>query len=277
MNAEEVLQLAVELSGLERVPEDSAVHVPGGPLRRVLFGLDVGPAELLLARELGLDGCVAHHPLPANLEAWRVYLRHVEFMVQAGVPGEAARQAVAERVEEMKVRAHAGNWDHTPSVARLLGMPLVNVHAPLDEIGRRRMVEAVEAVQRRRPHATVGEVAEALAALPEVASAATRVQIPLGDPTRPAGRVLVAHGALTNGGYAVARTCFEHGVDTVVYIHVDPNELARLRRDGRGNLVVVGHLAGDALGFGPFVRALQERGVEVVPFSGVPAFPLSPP
>lgn len=110
MNAEEVLQLAVELSGLGRVPEDAAVHVPGGPLRRVLFGLDVGPAELLLARELGLDGCVAHPPSrePGSLE---------------GVPRVRAQPSVTyttRRISSMVVTPSSTFW--TPS-SRMVRKP----------------------------------------------------------------------------------------------------------------------------------------------------------
>lgn len=67
----------------------------------------------------------------------------------------------------------------------------------------------------------------------------------------------------------MARSCFEHGVDVVVYIHIDPLDLQRLRAEGRGNLILTGHLAGDALGFTPFLAELRRRGLEVTTFSGV--------
>jgi hypothetical protein len=67
----------------------------------------------------------------------------------------------------------------------------------------------------------------------------------------------------------VAKACFAHGVDTVVYIHIDYGELQRLRGEGRGNLIVTGHLAGDSLGFTPFITQLRTRGLEVTTFSGV--------
>lgn len=99
----------------------------------------------------------------------------------------------------------------------------------------------------------------ALAAMPEMAAAATTVQQVLGEAISPARKVVVAHGALTNGGYPVAKACYEHGVDTVVYIHIDYGDLQRLRADGRGNLIVTGHLAGDSLGFMPFIADLRRR------------------
>lgn len=268
MTTQEIMQLALDLSGFARIPEDSGIHVAGDGICRVLFGVDVGPAELQLAKTLGFDLVIAHHPPGTTPDQWKLLLRHVEFMTAAGVPEEAALAAVADRVDGARLRGQIANFDHTPSVARLLGIPYMNIHAPLDELGRRRMREAVDRVVTR-PGATVGAVAGALSALPEVAAASTEVQVVLGSATNPARNVVVAHGALTNGGYPVARACFAHGVDTVAYIHIDFGELQRLRGEGKGNLIIIGHLAGDSLGFTPFLDALRSRGLEVTTFSGV--------
>jgi hypothetical protein len=268
VSTDEIMALALGLAGWDRIPGDSAVFVPGRGIRRVLFGLDVGVAELQLARSLGVDLVIAHHPPAPPAGAWEVFSRHVEFMAAAGVPVEAARHAVAERLDALRLRAHGANTDHVPSAARLLGMPFMNVHAPLDEVGRRRMVEVVDGVLRRG-QATAGDLVEALSALPEVRAAPVPVLLAVGEPATAVRRVVVAHGAYTNGGYPVARACFAHGVDAVVYLHIDVADLQRLRADGRGVLILVGHLAGDSLGFTPFVAELRRRGLEVLTFSGV--------
>ncbi len=268
MTTEEIMSLALETSGYLRIPEDSAIFVPGKGIRRVLFGLDIGVAELQMAKALGIDLVIAHHPPATTTEAWKVLLRHVEFMTAAGVPEDAALAAVAEKVEALKLRGQIANYDHVPSAARLLGIPFMNIHAPLDELGRRRMREQVDGVLGRG-HAAVGDLVTALSALPEMRAAPTAVQLALGDAAGPVRKVVVAHGAYTNGGYPVARTCFAHGVDAVIYIHIDYAELQRLRADGRGALIITGHLAGDSLGFTPFVRELRQRGLDVTTFSGV--------
>lgn len=268
MTTDEIMALALEMGGFDSTPEDSAVFVPGRNIRRVLFGVDVSAGDLLMARQLGFDLVIAHHPTGVYVDEWKMLLRHVEFMTAAGVPEAAAREAVADRVEATKLRGQISNVDQTPSAARLLGMPFMNIHAPLDELGRRRMRAAVDRVLAGR-EARAGDLVQALAALPEMQAAPTTVRLLLGDPERPVHSVVIGHGALTNGGYPVARTCFAHGVDAVVYIHIDYGELQRLRADGRGNLIVTGHLAGDSLGFTPFLQALRQRGVEVTTFSGV--------
>lgn len=268
MTTDEIMQMALDMAGFARIPEDSGIFVSGRGIKRVLFGVDVGLAELQMAKALGFDLVIAHHPPGTTPDQWKLLLRHVEFMAAAGVPEDAALAAVADRVEAGRLRGQIANFDHTPSAARLLAIPYMNIHAPLDELGRRRMREAVDRIVTQ-PGATVGAVAGALAALPEVAAASTEVQVVLGNATNPARNVVIAHGALTNGGYPVARTCFTHGVDTVAYIHIDFGELQRLRGEGKGNLIIIGHLAGDSLGFTPFLDALRQRGLEVTTFSGV--------
>src|SRR2546422_4262540 len=256
MTTEEIMSLALGMSGYRRVPEDSAIFVPGNGIRKVLFGLDVSTAELQLAKTLGVDLVIAHHPPATTTEIWKVFLRHVEFMTAAGVPEDAALAAVAEKVEGLKLRGQAANYDHVPSVARLLGIPFMNVHAPLDELGRRRMREQVDAVLTRG-RATVGDVVEALRALPEMRAAQTTVQLAMGEGATPVRKVVVAHGAYTNGGYSRAPTCFAHGIDLVGYNPIHFWEPPRLRADGRRHPLGTGPLAGYPLRFSPVLRSLS--------------------
>jgi len=270
VTAKEALELACELAGLAEVPADSGVLVPGDLGEKILFSIDVGVGELLLARELGASGVIAHHP-PGGLPrlGWHEVLwRHAELLISYGVPEEEAKAAVEELVREFSARDHTANYDHVPAAARALGLPLVGIHTPLDELGRRRLAAAVENLP---PGATLGELVEALGSLPELVNAATQVEIRLGDPARPAGNVAVLHGAGTNGGYPVAACAFRHGIDTVIYIHCSDGAVRRLAQEFPGkNLVVVGHIAADSLGINPFLAELGSRGLEVIPLDVIP-------
>jgi len=259
------MDIALALAGMTAIPGDSAIYHPGGGISKVLFAVDMGPGELAVAAQLGFDLAICHHPpLTAALPAWEVYRRHAELMIQAGVPAPAAHAAVEPRVQAMQDAYHSANHDHFPSLARLLGIPFMNIHGPLDEIGRRLM-------QKKAGEArggTVGDVLDALAELPELVSGHTRVQLGAGARHHPAGKVVVAHGCLTNGGYGVADAYFRHGVSTVVYIHCPQPDVVRLSSEGRGNLIITGHIASDLLGINPFLRALREAGLEVVALDG---------
>lgn len=269
LTTEDLVAIALELVGWSELPPDSAVYVPGRGIRRVLVGIDIGTAELLLARQLGCDAVVAHHPVGVRHRMAPVYRRHVELMVAHGIPREVAEAAVRDRVEELETSGHSDNYDHVVSVARLLNLPFLNLHAPCDEAGRRILQGIIDETLAHHPRASLREVADALGKLSEFREAETAIRIALGDPDAPAGKVVMVHGALTNGGYAVAKAYFDHGIDTVAYIHIAPGELARLRREGRGQLLITGHIASDSVGINPWIAALEARGVEVVRISGI--------
>lgn len=271
MDTDGLMALALDMVGFSEVPADSQVHVSGTDLRRLLVGIDIGVGELLLARQQGFDGVIAHHPVGghASVHFHHVLRRHAELMEAAGVPDKDASRAVEELSGPLETSHHALNYDRVPAFARFLRLPFLNIHQPWDEMGRRRMVEALEACAGE---ATVEEGMAALQSLPEFGVAETDIELRLGDAVQPLGRWVVAHGAGTNGGYPVAKAYFSHGVDSLVYIHILPAELQRLREDpdvqGK-NLIVTGHIVSDSLGITPYIRRLREEGLEVVALGGV--------
>ena len=272
LSTDDIMGIALEMAGMHNPPADSAIYVEGAELTKVMFGIDIGAAELLLARQLGCDGVIAHHPAggTAKLNFPEVLTRHVELMVEHGVPTTTARDAIQSLMTRALLRAQAENFDHVPSAARLLEMPFLNVHLPLDEVGRRMMGETIEKHVEGLDHSpSVQDAIDALRTMPEFANALTRIMVPVGAVDRPLGRIAIVHGAGTNGGYPVARAYFQSGVDTVLYIHVAPDDAQRLRSETSGNLIVSGHIASDMVGINPFVAKLEERGIEVIRMSGL--------
>jgi len=263
MDTEEIMGLALKLAGLKDVPEDSAIYVSGDNIRKIFFGIDAGVPELLLAKQLGYDAVIAHHPQggTATINFHQVFKRHIQQMVAAGVPMEEAEEAVKKRLEELEVEAHTRNYGHAVDVARLLKMPYMNIHTPLDEVGRKIMTGRING--RIRKNSTVQDVISALKELPEFKNAVTEIKIRLGKAENPAGKVVVSHGAGTNGGYEIAKTYFKYGVGTVVYIHIRPRDLEKLKAEKRGNLIVTGHIASDSVGINPLIHELEKRNVSV--------------
>ena len=263
MNAEEIMELSLKLAGLEEVPEDSAIYVSGGNIRKVLFGIDAGVHELLLAKQLGFNAVIAHHPQggTAVINFHKVFKRHIQQMVAAGVPWEEAEKAVRKKLERLEVEAHTRNYAYAVDVAKLLKMPYMYIHTPLDEVGRKKMSEQINS--RTGKNSAVQDVVSALKELPEFKNAVTEIKIRLGKAENPAGKVVVSHGAGTNGGYEIAKTYFKHGIKTVVYIHISSRDLEKLKAEGKGNLIVTGHVASDSVGINPLIHELEKRNVSV--------------
>lgn len=140
-------------------------------------------------------------------------------------------------------------------------MPLVNLHQPCDEYMRQVILKAIKS--GRTEH--VSDIVRSVSGIPEFRNAATRVEVKLGSERNRAGRWALVVAAGTNGGYGIAKAYFQHGVSTVIYLHVDYGELAKMREDKlEGNLVVMGHLAGDSIGLNGLADLLEELGVETV-------------
>lgn len=263
MNTEEIMDLSLKLAGLKQVPEDSAIYVSGGNIRKVLFGIDAGVPELLLARELGYDAVIAHHPQGGNavINFHQVFKRHIQQMIAAGVPRAEAEKAVRNKLQALEVQGHMRNYAHTVDVARLLKMPYMNIHTPLDEVGRKIMSDQVRS--RVTEDSTVQDAVYALEELAEFKNAFTEIKIRMGKAENPAGKVVVSHGAGTNGGYEIAKTYFKHGIGTVVYIHISPRDLENLKTENKGNLIVTGHIASDSVGINPLIHEIEQRNVLV--------------
>ncbi len=272
LDTQQIMKTALRLANFKTIPADSEIHVRGRRLRRVLVSIDVGVSELLLARSLDCDGVIAHHPAGgrAQLEGYKVFLRHIDQMRNAGVPLSVARAAVKNKYRVLDVQHHPENYDQTPSASKKLGLPLMSIHSPCDEIGRQMLIQEVKGLGRE---STVQELVSRINRLPEFKKATTRIQIRLGSPKSRAGNVVISHACYTNGGFDVAKAYFENGADTLSYIHISEPDLTKLAAEKTGNLVVLGHIASDWLGINRLLRELEEKDVESIQTSDLVAGP----
>jgi hypothetical protein len=269
MNTQEIMQIALDLVGFKDIPCDSEIYVPGDNIRKIAIGIDMGVPELLLAKQFGCDAVIAHHPQGGNavIDFAPILLNHVKLLMQAGVPKDTAEKAVQHLYQKSVVNNHMRNYDHNPSIARIMKMPYMNIHNPCDELGRRIMQEHIDL--SFNPDSTVADIIDCLNELPEFNNILTKIELRMGQPTNLAGKVVVVHGGGTNGGYEVAKTYFEYGITTVIYIHIEYAELAKLQAEDKGNLIITGHIASDAVGINPLIKELEKRGIEVMRMSGL--------
>ncbi|UVS70468.1 Nif3-like dinuclear metal center hexameric protein [Nitrososphaera viennensis] len=250
------MKAGLELAGWKKMPADSMVHVKGRNIKKVMVAVDVGTAELLLAKSLGCDAVIAHHPIGiAAINFYKVFDRHTDYMVEHGVPKKVAKEATAKLKERVETRTHADIYDDVVGAARAMNMPLVNIHQPCDEYMRQAILAKIESGRTEY----VSDIVESVGRIPEFRHAATKVQVRHGSEKNKAGHWALVIAAGTNGGYSIAKAYFQHGVDTVIYLHVDYGDLVKMREEKlQGNLVVLGHLAGDSLGLNALADKLEK-------------------
>lgn len=269
LSTTEIMDLSLKLVGWDEVPGDSTTYVAGDDIETALVGIDLESPEIQLADREGYDLVLAHHPTgdEARHDFTDVLEKQAEFMMAHGVPEVVARDAASDIIDRMDHGAHSMNYRHNPSVAELLDQPYMNIHLAPDEVGRRKMADVAD---RFDADDEVGAFIDALGEIPEFEDAMTDIKLRVGDEGNELGEVAVHHAAGTNGGEDVASAYFDHGVDTVLYIHVGAGDTEALQAEygDDKNLVVTGHIASDAIGLNVLIDELEERGVDCTPISG---------
>lgn len=283
VSAEELMEIANELADQPETPRDSGIHVPGQNIRRLLFALDANVGLLVLAKQLGYDAVVAHHPCATLLDQGSVYREHYGLVTRFGLSEAAAREgfgpALERTVRRLRNRRLRSIYYESPNqtflevdAARALGIAFLNIHNACDELGRRVGQQQLDDALARNPVATLGDLEAAMYALPETRIARDHHDIPLeiaiGSPDRPAGRAAFVHGCLSAPEEAIIRWYWRQGIATVMALHTAFEDLERLQAQPEGNLILTGHYAGDSYGFTPFVAALRARGLEVTCMGG---------
>lgn len=257
-----IMKEGLELAGWKKMPADSAVHIKGKNIHKALIGIDIGAAELLLAKQLGCDAVIAHHPIGTTaVNFYKVFDRHIDYMVEHGVPKKIARNAVEKLKERIETRSHADIYSDVIGAAQALNMPLVNIHQPCDEYMRQVIFRAIKAGKTDY----VSDIVKSISKIPEFRHAITKVRVRFGNQNNKAGHWALVVAAGTNGGFNIAKAYFQSGVSTVIYLHIDYGELIKMREEKlEGNLVVMGHLAGDSIGLNGLAERLENLGIETV-------------
>lgn len=270
VNTDQLVNLALELIGEEQAPPDTFIYQSGTRISHVLVGLDIGVAELFMARQLGYHAVLAHHPAGYPGPGSFSYRRHAAHMLAAGVPAAEAEEAIQPGLTRLNALAAAANDDAAPSLARLVDLPYLAIHTPFAEHGRRIMQGALETATSLNPHAPVADLRAALLSLPSFGAATTPLLEPRLGWDAPAGKVALAYGAYAAPDFAIARAYLTNGIGTLVCADLAPADLDRLQAEGiPGNILVMGRLAAASVGILPYIAALRSQGIEVTVFGGV--------
>lgn len=263
------MDVALELAGLDKMPADCDVVVSGEDIQRVLVGVDMDTAELLLAKELGYDCVVSHHPKNTNVEMLDVMDSHILRLEQLGVPRNKSQKALAPRKDELSYNQHVSNSRRSESAAKLLNMPYLSLHTPADKIGEAMVQKLMDDKFADKPDTKLEEICEVLEELPEYKNSARKPVIRVGSKDSYAGKIYVLMAGLTGPGAPILKQYFEGGVGTLVLMHIPEKDVKELKEHGVGNVVVAGHMSSDSLGMNKIADEWRKLGAEVTMMSGI--------
>ena len=264
-----------DMESLENPYLDSGIYniADDKEIKKVLVGIDIGPEEILIARELGdIDLVIGHHPVGKGLaQLADVMDLQCDVCNYYGVPINVAEGLMKERISEVARGVNSSNHQRTVDAARLMKVNFMNSHTPCDNLAARFLKNLVE---EKNPE-TVGELIDILKEIPEYKEAmkiGVGPKIFVGSPDNRCGRIALSEiTGGTEGSPKLYEKMAQAGVGTVVGMHISEEhkkeaELAHV------NIVIAGHMSSDSLGVNLLMDELEKKGIEIVPCSGFTRF-----
>lgn len=240
-------------------------------IKKMLAGIDIDTAELLLAKELGVDMVFSHHPLGIALAGLdEVMHMQVEILALEGIPINIAQNLMHLRISEVSRGVGVKNHYQTVDSAQLLKMPLMCAHTFCDNLVTQYINNLV--VKNKKDLETVGDVMKLLMTIPEYQIAKKRKfgpKIFVGKPENYLGKVIITE---MTGGTSGSKDIYEHmrqaGVGTIIGMHIS-EEWKKEAEKNHINVIVAGHISSDSIGVNLLFDELEKKGVEIIPCSGL--------
>ncbi|MCX6718182.1 MAG: Nif3-like dinuclear metal center hexameric protein [Candidatus Staskawiczbacteria bacterium] len=261
-------------SGIYNIADDKEI-------KKVLVGIDIAPAEILMAKELsdtagpdggGIDLVIAHHPIGKGLaQLADVMELQADVYNYYGVPINVAEGLMKERISEVARGLNASNHQRTVDSARLMKVNLMNSHTPCDNLAAKFLKDLLEA---KKPQ-TVGEIINILKEIPEYKEAmkiGVGPKIFVGSSENRCGKIAMSEiTGGTEGSPKMYEKMAQAGIGTSIAMHIS-EEHKKEAESAHVNIVIAGHISSDSLGVNLFMDELEKQGIEIVPCSGFTRF-----
>lgn len=239
-------------------------------IKKILFGVDIESAEVLLAKELGnIDLIIAHHPRGKGLANLADVMNlQCDVLAKYGVPINVAEGLMKEKISEVARGVNSNNHQRTVDTAKLLGFNLICLHTTCDNLAAKFLKDKVE----EKEFHTVGDLIDMLKEIPEYKEAmniGAGPKIYVGSSESRCGKIAVTEiTGGTEGSPKLFEKMAQAGIGTIIGMHMSEEnkkeaELANV------NVVIAGHMSSDSLGINLFLDELEKKGIETIPCSGL--------
>jgi putative NIF3 family GTP cyclohydrolase 1 type 2 len=239
-------------------------------IQKILTGIDISPAEILIAKELGdIDLVIGHHPIGKGLASLAdVMSLQCDVLNQYGVPINIAEGLMKKKIGEVSRDVVSKNHQRTVDAAKILGINLMNSHTPCDNLAANFLKKEIE---KRNPE-KVEDIMDLLKEIPEYKESmkiGAGPRIFVGEPERRCGKIALTE---ITGGAEGSPKLYEKmaqvGIGTIVGMHVS-EEHKKEAENANINVVIAGHMSSDSLGMNLFLDKLEEQGIEIISYSGL--------
>lgn len=242
-------------------------------IERLMWGIDIGTGEVLLADRLNekgrvISGIVGHHPLgSARTPFPEVMWVQTAMYAESGVPINVAEDLMKPRVAEVTRNILPANYNQAVDAAKLLGIPIMNIHSPADNCVQRFMEDGI----RKEDPKYLKDIIDWLMSIPEFKISSkynSPPKIVVGDSKNHAGKVVAKMTGGTSGPKEIYERFSQAGVGTVIGMHFPESHIEEARKH-HINMIVSGHMASDSVGVNLIADEWERKGIEVIPCSGL--------
>jgi putative NIF3 family GTP cyclohydrolase 1 type 2 len=250
---------------------DSRVHFDSGKkVKKILTGIDIGTGEVMLADRLGdVDLILGHHPLGKGLSNLdEVMHMQADILSQYGIPINIAESVMKPRISEISRAVNPANVNQSIDAAKLLGISIMNVHTPADNMVASLLKKKIDA----KKFDYVGEIVEFLKDIPEYKQAIEYGQGPTlftGHDDNRCGKIALTEITGGTEGSAKMYKYLSHaGIGTIISMH-QSEEHKKEAEKAHINVIIAGHISSDNIGMNLFLDELEKKGIEIIPCSGI--------
>ena len=249
---------------------DTRVFIDHGrEVKKILAGIDIQPSEIMMAKELGCDLVIAHHPVGSALaDLGDVMHLQADVLAMYGVPINIAEALTKERISEVARGVGAVNQYRSVDAAKIYNIGLMCAHTVTDNLVANFLAKKIK---QAKPE-TVGEIIDVLKKIPEYQQAIKQKAGPtifVGNPENSTGKIVLTEiTGGTEGAVGMYEKMAQAGIGTIVGMHMAEDRKAEAQKN-HINVVIAGHMSSDSLGMNLFLDELEKRGIEIVPCSGL--------
>ncbi len=239
-------------------------------IENVLVGIDIEPAEILLAKEIGnIDLVISHHPLGKALaNLYEVMEMQCDVLSQYGVPINIAEGLMREKISEVARGLNKANHQRTVDTAKIMGVNLVCIHTPCDNLAADFLKKEVA---KKAPY-LLRDLTALLRNIPEYREAlkiGAGPKIFVGSEEARCGKIALTEiTGGTEGSSKIYEKMAQAGIGTILGMHIS-EEHKKEAELSLVNVIIAGHIASDSLGVNLFLDSLQKNDIEIIPCSGL--------
>lgn len=250
---------------------DTRMHFNNGSknIKKIMAGIDIDTAEIMLAEELDVETVIGHHPVGLGLAGLdEVMHLQADVLEQYGVPINVAENLLKVRISEVSRGVSASNHYKSIDAAKLMNISFINIHTPADNL----VAKFVDEKLKKDEPEYVEDIIKSLLEIPEYKEAAKKgfgPKIFAGAGENRVGKVALTEiTGGTEGSVKIFEKLSQAGVGTVIGMHLS-EEGRKEAEKAHVNVVIAGHISSDSLGMNLFLDELEKKGIEIIPCSGL--------